>query len=72
MMLKVRIIYSVDRIFLEDQLDHASDFIEENERVDLVKKKVAEISKSRFRNLRCISKITMTTDESMSLTRADK
>ena len=48
------------------------DFIEENDRVYLVKKKGADISKSRFRNLRGISKIIMTTDEIMALTRADK
>lgn len=48
------------------------DFIEENDRVYLVKKKGADISKSRFRSLRGISKITMTTDEIMALTRADK
>jgi AbrB family looped-hinge helix DNA binding protein len=48
------------------------DFIEENDRVYLVKKKGSEISNRRFRNLRGISKVKMTTDEIMALTRGAK
>ena len=48
------------------------DFIEENDRVYLVKKKGSEISNCRFRNLRGISKVKMTTDEIMALTRGAK
>jgi len=48
------------------------DFIEENDRVYLVKKKRSEISNYRFRNLRGISKVKMTTDEIMALTRGAK
>jgi AbrB family looped-hinge helix DNA binding protein len=48
------------------------DFIEEKGRVYLVKKKGADIANSRFRNLRGIATIKMTTDEIMALTRGDK
>jgi AbrB family looped-hinge helix DNA binding protein len=48
------------------------DFIEENDRVYLVKKKGTGIANRRFRNLRGISKIKMTTDEIMALTREYK
>jgi AbrB family looped-hinge helix DNA binding protein len=48
------------------------DFIEEKGRVYLVKKKGADITNSRFRNLRGIATIKMTTDEIMALTRGDK
>ena len=48
------------------------DFIEENDRVYLVKKKGADFTNRRFRNLRGISKIKMTTDEIMALTRGSK
>ena len=48
------------------------DFIEEKGRVYLVKKKGVDIANSRFRNLRGIATIKMTTDEIMALTRGDK
>ena len=47
------------------------DFIEEKGRVYLVKKKGSDIRSRKFRNLRGISKIKMTTDEIMSLTRGE-
>lgn len=45
------------------------DFIEENDRVYLVKKKGAMIKKRKFRQLRGIATVKMTTDEIMALTR---
>ncbi len=48
------------------------DFIEENGRVFLVKKKGVNIINRKFKNLRGISKIKMTTDEIMALTRGTK
>ncbi len=48
------------------------DFIEENGRVFLVKKKGSNGISRKFRNLRGISKIKMTTDEIMALTRGTK
>ena len=48
------------------------DFIEENGRVFLVKKKGVNIINRKFKNLRGISKIKMTTDEIMALTRGAK
>lgn len=48
------------------------DFIEENGRYFLVKKKGNTHQNRRFKNLRGISKIKMTTDEIMALTREIK
>ncbi len=48
------------------------DFIEEKGRIYLIKKTGANISQRRFKSLRGISKIKMTTDEIMALTRGDK
>ncbi len=48
------------------------DFIEEKGRVYLVKKADANIRNHKFRNLRGISKIKMSTDEIMAHTRGDK
>jgi AbrB family looped-hinge helix DNA binding protein len=48
------------------------DFIEENDRVYLVKKKGTGIANRRFKNLRGISKVRMSTDEIMTLTRGGK
>ena len=45
------------------------DFIEEKGRVYLVKKSTANSNRSRFRKLRGISTVKMTTDEIMALTR---
>lgn len=47
------------------------DFIEEDGRVYLVKKQVPE-SNSKFRGLRGIATVKMSTDEIMALTRGDK
>ena len=48
------------------------DFIEENGRVYLVKKKGAATRKRTFRALRGAATIKMTTDEIMALTRDDR
>jgi len=48
------------------------DFIEDKGRIYLVKKKDAKISGHRFRNLRGIAQVKMTTDEIMALTRVEK
>ncbi len=48
------------------------DFIEEKGRVYLVKKKGDDITNRKFRNLRGIATIKMTTDEIMALTRGGK
>ena len=48
------------------------DFIEEKGRVYLVKKTSTKITSRKFRNLRGIATIKMTTDEIMALTRGDK
>ena len=48
------------------------DFIEEKGRVYLVKKKGKNITTRRFRKLRGIATVKMTTDEIMALTRGDK
>lgn len=45
------------------------DFIEENGRFFIVKKKGAANRNRRFKNLRGISNVKMTTDEIMALTR---
>ena len=47
------------------------DFMEENGRVYIVKKKTADKRKSRFSKLRGVSTVRMTTDEIMALTRAE-
>jgi AbrB family looped-hinge helix DNA binding protein len=47
------------------------DFIEENGRVYLVKKKGAGPKKRKFSDLRGIATVKMTTDEIMALTRED-
>ena len=47
------------------------DFVEENNRVYIVKRKNTENSKSIFRNLRGISTVKMTTEEIMALTRGE-
>jgi AbrB family looped-hinge helix DNA binding protein len=48
------------------------DFIEEKGRVYLVKKKRKNITTRKFRNLRGIATVRMSTDEIMALTRGDK
>lgn len=48
------------------------DFIEKKGRVYLVKKKGGDITTRRFRKLRGIATVKMTTDEIMALTRGDK
>jgi len=48
------------------------DFIEENERVYLVKRKIKAKKTYKFRRLRGIANVKMTTDEIMALTRGDK
>jgi AbrB family looped-hinge helix DNA binding protein len=48
------------------------DFLEEKGRVYLVKKKRAEGTMRKFKNLRGIATIKMTTDEIMALTRKEK
>lgn len=48
------------------------DFVEENGRYFIVKKKGHTVQNRRFKNLRGISKIKMTTDEIMALTRVVK
>jgi len=48
------------------------DFIEEKDRVYLVKKEAGEIKTRKFRNLRGIATVKMTTNEIMALTRGDK
>lgn len=45
------------------------DFIEENGRFFIVKRKGATANNRRFKNLRGISNVKMTTDEIMALTR---
>ncbi|UCD91117.1 MAG: AbrB/MazE/SpoVT family DNA-binding domain-containing protein [Desulfobacterales bacterium] len=48
------------------------DFIEEKGRVYLMKRKGKNITTRRFRKLRGIATVKMTTDEIMALTRGDK
>jgi AbrB family looped-hinge helix DNA binding protein len=48
------------------------DFIEEKGRVYLVKRKGKNITTRKFRKLRGIATVKMTTDEIMALTRGDK
>ena len=48
------------------------DFIEEKDRVYLVKKEAGEMKTRKFRNLRGIATVRMTTNEIMALTRGDK
>lgn len=48
------------------------DFIEEKDRIYLVKKKGGNITTRKFRKLRGIATVKMTTDEIMALTRGDK
>ncbi|UCD32766.1 MAG: AbrB/MazE/SpoVT family DNA-binding domain-containing protein [Desulfobacterales bacterium] len=48
------------------------DFIEEKGRVYLMKRKGKNITARRFRKLRGIATVKMTTDEIMALTRGDK
>jgi len=48
------------------------DFIEEKNRVYLVKRKGKNITTRRFRKLRGIATVKMTTDEIMALMRGDK
>jgi len=48
------------------------DFIEEKGRVYLVKGTVENIKTRKFRSLRGIATVKMTTDEIMALTRGDK
>jgi AbrB family looped-hinge helix DNA binding protein len=48
------------------------DFIEEKDRVYLVKRKGKNITTRKFRKLRGIATVKMTTDEIMALTRGDK
>jgi len=47
------------------------DFIEEKDRVYLVKRKGKNITTRKFRKLRGIASVKMKTDEIMALTRAD-
>ena len=48
------------------------DFIEEKGRVYLVKKKGEDITTRKFRKMRGIATVKMTTDEIMELTRGDQ
>ena len=48
------------------------DFIEEKDRVYLVKRKGKNITIRKFRKLRGIATVKMTTDEIMALTRGNK
>jgi len=48
------------------------DFIEKEGRVYLVKKKAANSGSHKFRSLRGIATVKMTTDEIMALTREDQ
>ena len=48
------------------------DFIEENGRVYLVKRKGKDGAARRFRKLRGVATVSMTTDEIMALTRGDQ
>ena len=48
------------------------DFVEEKGRVYLVKRKGDNITSHKFRNLRGIATVKMTTDEIMALTRGEK
>ena len=48
------------------------DFVEENDRIYLVKKTGKPKTTHKFRKLRGIANIKMTTDEIMALTREDK
>jgi AbrB family looped-hinge helix DNA binding protein len=47
------------------------DFVEENERVYLVKRKTKKAATRKFAKLRSASTVKMTTDEIMALTRED-
>ncbi len=48
------------------------DFIEEKGRIYLVKKRGGNVKTRKFRNLRGIATVKMTTDEILALTRGDK
>lgn len=48
------------------------DFIEEKGRVYLVKRKEGKVATRKFSKLRGVATVKMTTDEIMSLTRADR
>ena len=48
------------------------DFVEEANRVFLVKRKAQDTTTRKFNRLRGIATVKMTTDEIMALTRADK
>ncbi|MCJ7595684.1 MAG: AbrB/MazE/SpoVT family DNA-binding domain-containing protein [Desulfobacterales bacterium] len=48
------------------------DFVEEKDRVYLVKKDGRKVATRNFRRLRGIATVKMTTDEIMGLTRGDK
>lgn len=48
------------------------DFIEEKDRVYLVKKKGGNLTNRKFKTLRGIGTVTMRTDEIMALTRGDE
>jgi AbrB family looped-hinge helix DNA binding protein len=45
------------------------DFVEENERVYIIKKRSVESQRNRFSRLRGVATVRMTTDEIMALTR---
>lgn len=47
------------------------EFVEEKDRVYIVKKEKQKNQKSRFRKLRGVATVRMTTDEIMALTRKD-
>jgi AbrB family looped-hinge helix DNA binding protein len=48
------------------------DFVEKGDHVYLVKKKGGKIALRKFKNLRGVATVKMTTDEIMGLTRADR
>ena len=48
------------------------DFVEEKERVYLVKRKERRIKTQKFKKLRGVATVKMTTDQIMALTRGDK
>ncbi|MCJ7809170.1 MAG: AbrB/MazE/SpoVT family DNA-binding domain-containing protein [Desulfobulbaceae bacterium] len=48
------------------------DFVEEENRIFLVKRKGEKTASRKFRKLRGVATVKMTTDEIMALTRADR
>ena len=61
-----------DNADTEEEMEIEIDFIEEKDRVYLVKRKGKPKTTHSFRKLRGIGNVKMTTDEIMALTRGDK